>query len=352
MSTIFSLIKELTELSGPVGQEQSVLDCMAKKWGELGAKIERSRIGNVMATVPGKGPKLLLLAHADELCYLVRSIHKDGFLWLAGGQGWQRSFPNRELLAVGQRVNILSKHGPIPGYIATATGHLAALTQTETKEITWDQIWVDTGLSKQTLEEKGVHAGTRIVWDTQAEQLGNNVVSKALDDRLGLAILTQVLAAIVKKPLNAQITVAASVQEEIGTIGAYALASKYDFDAAIVLEIGLSGDIPSVKQDMMPVALGKGPVLVHKDGMVHYHHGLSEKIATIAEENSIPLQHAVFGRFGSDGSALMKADIPTALLAFPTRYTHTPFEMANLDDISNLVQLLIAVSNKMELATI
>ena len=139
-----------------------------------------------------------------------------------------------------------------------------------------------------------------------------------------------------------QLTLACTVQEEIGLIGAAAVAAQEQFDAAIAVEIGLAGDIPGVPDRAMPTRLGGGPLLVHKDSLVHYDHRLTAQLERVALENHIPIQHAVFGSFGSDGAAFMKADIPAALVAFPGRYTHTPFEMGNLADMENLVAWLCA----------
>lgn len=123
-------------------------------------------------------------------------------------------------------------------------------------------------------------------------------------------------------------------------IGAYALANREQFDAAVAVEIGLAGDMPGVDPQAVPLRLGAGPALIHKDSLVHYDHALTGRLEQIAGAAGIPIQHGVFGSFGSDGAALMKADIPTALVAFPTRYTHTPFEMGHLDDIEALVTWL------------
>ena len=88
---MFDLIKELTELPGPVGQEEVVLAHMEALWRGEGATVSRTRIGNVVAHAGGQGPRVLMIAHGDELCFLVRAIDELGFLWLANGQGWQRN---------------------------------------------------------------------------------------------------------------------------------------------------------------------------------------------------------------------------------------------------------------------
>ncbi|MDP9371530.1 MAG: M20/M25/M40 family metallo-hydrolase [Chloroflexota bacterium] len=339
---MFALIKELTELPGPVGEEGAVLDRVAELWREAGAAIERTRVGNVLARAGGRGPRLLLVAHADELCYLVRAIDPRGFLWLANGQTWTRQTSLRNWFTVGQRVRVLARTGPLPGVIASTTGHLATLALKEPAELTWDEFWVDTGLTREELLARGVTPGTRVIWDAVTAQFGRHVIGKALDDRAPLAVLTEVLRRTPPAERACDLTLACTVQEEVGLIGAYALAARERFDAAIAVEIGLAGDTPGVEERAMPLRLGAGPVLVHKDAQVHYDHALTAALERTAAAAGIAIQHAVFGSFGSDGAALMKADVPAAMVAFPARYTHSPFETGHLDDIAALVAWLRA----------
>ena len=340
---MFDLIKELTELPGPVGQEEAVLARIETLWQEAGAEISRTAIGNVIAKAGGEGERLLLVAHADELCYLVRAIDEDGFLWLANGQAWQRTAGLRNSFAIGQRVQILARHGALPGFIATTTGHLASLALPELTELTWNDFWVETGLSRDELIEAGVTPGTRIIWDAETTQMGRHLVGKALDDRALLAVMTEVVRRVPLAERRCNLTLACSVQEEIGLIGAAALAAHGAYDSVIALEIGLSGDIPGVTEREMPVHLGRGPILVHKDARVHYDYALTARLESVAAAAGIPIQHAVFGSFGSDGSEFMKAGMPSALLAIPVRYTHTPFETAHLEDIEALTAWLCAL---------
>lgn len=339
---MFPLIKELTELPGPVGQEGAVLDHVEALWRAGGAQVERTRLGNIIARVGGQGRKLLLVAHGDELCYLVRAIHPAGFLWLANGQAWERRTSWRNAFTIGQRVRVLARSGPLPGIIATTTGHMAALALPEPADLTWNDFWVETGLTRDELIAQGVTPGTRVIWEASAEQFGPHVTGKALDDRVPLAVLTEVLRRVPTEELGCNLTLACTVQEEIGLVGASALAAREQFDAAIVVEIGLAGDIPGVDERSMPLRLGGGPVLVHKDSLVHYDHALTTALEQNAAKAGIPIQHAVFGSFGSDGAALMKADVPAAMVAFAARYTHSPFETGHLGDIEALTQWLCA----------
>jgi endoglucanase len=339
---MFELVKRLCELTGPSGQEGPVLAEAERLWRQAGLATERTRTGTLIGRAGGAGRKVLLLAHADELCYLVRSIDPDGYLWLANGQAWTRAFGPRNWFTVGSRVRILARSGELPGVIAAVTGHVASLRLPEKPDFDWDDLWVDAGLTRDELLARGVTPGTRIIWDAPCERLGSHFFGKALDDRVGLAAICEVVRRVPAAELGCQLTVAATVQEEIGVVGAAALAAREQFEAAIVVESGLAGDVPRVGEQAVPLRLGAGPALVHKDSLVHYDHQLTSRLERLAGERGIAVQHAVFGSFGSDGSSLMRADVPTALVAFPTRYTHTPFEMGSLVDVEAMVDLLVS----------
>jgi endoglucanase len=340
---VFELVKRLCELSGPSGQEGPVLDAVEALWREAGCRTERTRLGTLLGRAGGSGARVLLVAHADELCYLVRSIDPAGYLWLANGQAWTRLVGQRNWFTVGQRVRVLARSGEIPGVIASVTGHAAALRLNDRPEFDWDDLWVDTGLPESELRRRGVTPGTRVIWDATTDRFGDSVVGKALDDRAALAVLCELARRVPFGELGCELVLAATVQEEIGLVGATALAAREQFDAAIVVESGLAGDVPKIGQPAMPLKLGGGLALVHKDSMVHYDHALTARLERLAEAQGIPLQHAVYGSYGSDGAAFMRHDVPAALVSFPTRYTHTPFEMAHLADLEALVALLGAL---------
>jgi endoglucanase len=341
---MFDLIKDLTEFIGPVGQEGEIIAHIEKLWQDAGLATERTAIGNLLGRVGGAGnaKRLLIAAHADELCYLVRAIDPNGFLYLANGQGWTRTTDLRNYFTVGSRVCVLARSGLIPGVIAAPTGHAATIALPDLRELTWNDMWVDTALSRDELIARGVTPGTRIVWDGKTELWGRHVVGKALDDRVPIAVMTELVKRVPADQLKWDVTLAATVQEEIGIIGASALAAREKFDAAIIVEIGLAGDIPQVGLNAIPTRLGGGPLLIHKDSIIHYDHALTAELERTAAAANIPIQHAVFGSFGSDGASFMRADVPAAMIAFPARYTHSPFEMGHLGDIEQMVDWLAA----------
>ncbi|HEV7213842.1 MAG TPA: M42 family peptidase, partial [Chloroflexota bacterium] len=297
---LIDLLTTLTETVGPSGEEALVLETVTALWREAGAQVERSPIGNLLGRAGGRGPRLLLAAHADELCYFVRAIDPAGYLWLANGQAWTRTTSMRNAFTIGAPVQVLARNGPIPGYIATVTGHVASLVLREPNELTWNDFWVETGYSRAELLSRGVTPGTRIVWEAKTRRIGRNLVGKAFDDRVAIAVITEVMRRVPVAERCWDLTVAATVQEEIGVIGASALAAREQVAAAIVVESGLCGDVPHAGDAAMPIRLGGGPGLVHKDAYVHYDHALTASLEQCAAIAGIDIQQAVFGSYGSD----------------------------------------------------
>jgi tetrahedral aminopeptidase len=336
----FSLLDELTSIPGPTGQEQDVMDWCERRWSSRCEWVQRSPTGNLYAKVGGSGRKVLIQAHADEIGFIVRSIDSEGFLHVATAQTMDdpaKRFP------VGQPALVLGRNGPLDGLIATATGHVLTEAQRNRKGMSYHDFWVDIGLSsREAAEAAGVHPGARVIWNPPLRQLGNRIYGKAIDDRMLLALMTSMLESDSVADLKCTLYFAVTVQEENGLIGANALFQDLKPDLAIALDVGLAGDIPAVSPNTMPTALGKGPIIVHKDASAHYSRDVIWEIVSTAEANSIPIQHAIFERFGSDGAQFIRHGIPASLLCPPTRYTHSPFEMIDEADLDSTVSLLNA----------
>ncbi|MER3438473.1 MAG: hypothetical protein C4346_13300 [Chloroflexota bacterium] len=173
-------------------------------------------------------------------------------------------------------------------------------------------------------------------------RLGRRIVGKAIDDRVALAVMTELLRTVDRARLTFDVTLAATVQEEIGLIGALSLGRDGQFDLAIALDNGPIGDYPGVDPREMPVRLGHGPALVYKDWWVHYDRRVIRRLRDVAAKAGIPVQETTFQGFGSDGAALVRNGVPTALLAVPTRYTHSAFELADERDIRGMLDVLRA----------
>ncbi len=304
-------------------------------------RVWSSKVGNLLAHVGGRGPILLLQGHADEIGFVVKSIDANGFIWLANAQAGVAS-PTKRYPA-GQPALVVGRSGPVEGLFATVTGHILNAAQRRTDELAFDDLFVDVGASsREEVLAKGIHVGAGVIWNPPVRRLGSRIYGKAIDDRVSLAIMTLLLDQVDPADLKYDLYFAATIQEEIGLAGANSLRADVDADLAIALDNGLVGDIPTVSERDMPTVLGGGPTLVHKDHYVHYDYNLIWRIAAVAERAGVPVQHAVYQQFGSDGAALIRQGIPAALLAPATRYTHSAFEMIDERDVEHTLNLLTA----------
>lgn len=332
------LLRTLCALPGPTGQEEAVTGWVRREWEALG-EVTQTAVGNLMLHLPGPGPKVLLAAHADELSLIVRSITPDGFLRVLPGERDVFSFP----YFVGHRLRVMAENGPVPGVLAATTGHALTPDQRDRTRLSWDDLFVDVGMTACEAAEAGIGVGTRMVWESSVERMGRLLVGKAMDDRLGVAVLVELSRRIARRERAFDVTLALTVQEEIGMVGASSLARDgRRFDVGFILDNGLAGDIPTVSEAHVPVRLGGGPALVHRDSSVHYSRRLIGALRGIAERDGIPVQDVVLYHYSSDGAHLVRQGMETLLVAPPIRYSHSPFEAVDPRDVEHAVRLFEA----------
>jgi putative aminopeptidase FrvX len=335
---LVTLLAELCAVGAPSGAEGELAELLQARWAPRCAHVERDRVGNVIARVGGAGPRVLVQAHMDQVGYVVRHVTDEGFALLDGAQGDRRMGPERRH-PVGQPVRILARDGSwVEGLLAAASGHVLTAEQREEHKLGYDDFWVELGLPKAAVLERGVHVGAPVIFAAPMRRLGDLLVGPSMDNRVGLAIMD---ALIETDGLACELWLAATVQEENGLHGARALAGGYD--AAIALDVGLVGDIPAVQEREFSGALGKGPIAVHRDTGIIYDRALTQSLIALAERNGLPIQDGIFAGYGSDGLALAESGSPTALLTIGTRYTHTAFEAIHPDDLHATLALLQAV---------
>jgi len=341
----FSLIQTLTELPGPVGNETAVQDWIHARWRGFAAEVRRTRVDNVLARIGGSGEKLLILAHADEICYVVRSISEDGFVHIGPYHADAAGRPQRTMMPLNQPAAIITSKGIVEGVFATASGHVVSQAQRAEFKWEWHEWWIELGLSsKAEVEALGVHPGCKVIWNPKTRRLGPNLISgKAMDDRAALAIATLAGERLAgRDDLRFEVWIGSSVQEENGLIGAASIIDAIEVDRCIALDVGLTGDTPGADTRFLPGKLGAGPIVVYSDSSVHYTWRFCEDLVATARANEIPVQQAAFQNYGSDGSQLMRRGAAAALLTYPTRYTHSPVETIDERDIEACVDLLVA----------
>ena len=337
----FDTLKELMEIPGPTGQEHRVMAWLLDRWAPRAERVWRAKVGNLLAHVGGQGPVLLLQGHADEIGFVVRSIDQRGFVWIANAQAGVGN-PTKRYPA-GQPALIVGRAEPVEGVFATTTGHIVSEAQRQRDRLDYDDLFVDIGAtSRDEVVARGIHVGAGVIWNPPVRRLGTRIYGKAIDDRVALALMTILLEELDPAGFAYDVYLAATIQEEIGLAGAESLRWDVDADLAIALDNGPVGDIPTVSERELPTTIGGGPVLVHKDGRIHYDYDLTWRLADLAAREGIPVQHGVYQQFGSDGAALIRQGIPTALLTPATRYTHSAFEMMDERDLEYSLALLRA----------
>jgi len=340
---VFALVKELTELPGPTGHEDAVQDWVERRWSGFAQDVRRTRVNNILARIGGTGPRLLLVAHADEICLMVKSVTDEGFLHLWPYYSDQLGRPPRWFTPINQPALVLSSAGTVPGVFATASGHVVGGRNSQKEQFEWNDWFVDVGArSCAELESLGIGPGARVIWNPETRRIGGNITGKAMDDRAALAIATAVgekLATSDELPF--ELWLGSTVQEENGLLGAASLVDEMSFDYAIALDVGLTGDIPGPDKRDFPSRLGAGPVVVYQDARCHYSRRLSDRLIEVAKSQTIPVQRAIFQNYGSDGAELLRRGVETALLTYPTRYTHSPIETVDEADLVHAVDLLV-----------
>ncbi|HEX2187631.1 MAG TPA: M20/M25/M40 family metallo-hydrolase [Longimicrobiaceae bacterium] len=332
------LLRTLSELPGPTGEEDAVLDWLAAEWEGRG-EVVRTPVGNLLLRIPGPGPRAVVAAHADELSLIVRSVTPEGFLRVLPGE--RDHFPTPFFF--GAPLRVLAASGHLPGVFATTTGHALTPEQRERHRLGWDDVFVDVGLTAVEVAEAGIRVGTRIVWDPGVRRVGRLLVGKAMDDRLGIAVLVALARRVDRARLRFDLTLAATVQEEIGLLGAASLArGGREYDLGIIVDNGVAGDTPTVSPTHLPVRLGAGPALVHRDTSAHYSRRVLAGLRAAAEREGLPVQDAVLYHYNSDGATLIRQGIETVLVAPPIRYSHSPFEAVDPADVEATARLLEA----------
>ena len=341
---MFDVVRTLTEIPGPVGHEEPVQEWLETRWSRFAAEVRRTKVGNLLARVGGNGPRLLLFGHADEICLMVKSVTDDGFLHLWHYAADATGYPPKWFSPISQPALVVTSSGAVDGVFAKASGHVTGGKLRDKDKTEWNDWFVDLGVrSRAEAEALGVFPGARAIWNPATRRVGRNLVGKAMDDRAALAIVTLAAERLVAVgDLPYELWIGSTVQEENGLIGAASLADAVAFDRAIAVDVGLTGDHPGPDPKDFPARLGAGPTVVYQDASCHYSRRLSDELVAAGRAADCPVQQAVFQFYGSDGASLLRRGVETALLTYPTRYTHSPVETVDEADLLATVDLLCA----------
>lgn len=325
------LLKKLCDANGISGNEMEVRALIDKEILKYVDETNVDTIGNLVAHKKGKGPKVMLAAHIDEVGLMVKSINENGDI------NFSRIGGIEPLTLIGQRVKIKStKKGDYVDGVITIREISNSDIVSKLPEAA--DLFIDTGYTKEELEKKGVGPGDFIVLHQDFGYLRNGelVYGKAMDDRVGCYILIELAKKLEKA--ECEIYYVFTVQEEIGLYGSKISAYKIQPNWAIAIDATGAEDKPTKKMNV----IGEGPCITLKDFGMITNQCINGWLGDIAKKNKIPLQYDVNDKGTTDALSisLTREGIPATILAIPVRNLHSTIGIASINDINNAIKLL------------
>ena len=294
---------------------------------------------------PGYDYKVVIEAHADEVSWFVNYITDDGFIYVKKLGGADHQIPP------SKRAFIHIKDGKVPAVFGWPAIHSRTAGKEEAPAV--KNLFVDCGCtSKEEVENLGVHVGCPITFDDPLTVLNDKFLTgRALDNRIGGFMIAQVARKISenkdKLPFSLYITNA--VQEEVGLRGAQMITDTIQPDVAIITDVCHDTHTPRMDKHVQgDNKSGRGPVLTYGPAV---QYNLLELIIDAAGENEIPFQRRTTSRgtgTDTDSFAYSNGGVPSALISLPIRYMHTSVEMAQKQDVEQVVELMYRSLLKLE----
>ncbi len=348
------LLAELTNAPGAPVFEGPVRDILEREWSGLVDDLRTDGLGNLLGSLPGEAerPRVLLMAHMDEVGFLVRYIDEDGFVFFNPVGGY---FDQSVLT---QRMTIMTPRGPVVGYTGFKSGHIHPAEE-RSRMIRQPDMFIDIGARsrEEAMGTFGVRPGLPITYRTEFERLGDTgrYLARAWDDRVGLAVITEAVQRLRDLPHPNTVQIAATVQEEIGLRGAAVVQTSTDPDIVINLEIGIAGDFPLLTSPKLSQeALGKGPGIFVFDRSMIPNNKYVDWIIELAEMHDIPYQFESVTGYGEDAAMLQKSaqGIPAVNIGVPTRYGHSQSGVIDRADYDHTVELVVAMVQALSAAEV
>ncbi len=320
-----SLIQMLVETVGPSGYEKAVRDLVRAEISGYADEMYLDGLGSLIARKGQKaadGLRIMLSAHMDEIGLIATHIDENGFVRFTTIGGV------RPHTCLGGRVRFVSGVcGVIGAEKIEAMDRLPG----------FDRMFIDVGATSRS--NCPVRVGDVAAFDRPLLDLGDRLVSKAMDDRISVAVLVETLRRMGPSPHELYFVF--STQEEVGLRGATTAAFKVDPELGISVDVTGTGDTP--RGVTMEVALGKGPTVKVRDGGMLSDPRLVRFMADCAEKAAIPYQLEVLEMGTTDARAMQttRAGVPAGCVSIPCRYIHSPSEMVDYNDVQNAVRLLV-----------
>lgn len=320
------LLKTLTEIVAPSGHEDSIREAVLNLVKPHADDVHVDALGNLIVR-KGKaaknGKRIMLAAHLDEIGLIVSHVDANGFARFSALGGFQ---PSRR---VGTRMQFFNG---VRGVIG-----LEHSSHQNDRMPTLDKFYVDTGVT--SAKDVKVKVGDAAVYDAGFLDLGDRVVSKALDDRVGVAILIETLRTLKSSPHEVYFVFTA--QEEVGVRGAGPASYGIEPEIGLAIDVTSASDRPG-DGERNPIRLGAGPAIKVKDALMVADPTIVEGLTRLAAKERIPVQREVAEGVSTDARAIQITGLGARAggISIPLRNLHSPSEMIDLADAGNTLRLL------------
>jgi putative aminopeptidase FrvX len=327
-----ALIKKAVEAYGVCGNEFPVRGLLEEEIRPHVDEVRTDALGNLIARKKpshgGAAPKVMLAAHMDEIGLMVTHVDDKGFLRFAGIGG------TAPYILVTNRV--VFENGTI--------GVIGSEKIDDIKDMRIDKLFIDIGCTDRASAEKKVRIGDMCCFSRSMDDLGDRLVSKAMDDRIACAVLVQVAREL--KTTENDVYFVMTVQEEIGLRGARTAAYAINPDLGLAVDVTATGDTP--KSRTMECGLGQGAAIKIKDNSLMAHPKVRQFLVETARSNGIKHQMEVLEFGGTDAGAihLTREGVPSGTISIPARYLHSPSEMVDVGDVRACVDLIVKALEK------
>lgn len=335
---MLDLIKDLCSLSGISGREDSVREYIIEKIKDY-AEYSVDALGNLLVFKKGKNPaknKVMLDAHMDEVGMIVTGITSQGFIKFAK----VGSINSKVIIGRSVRVG----ENAVNGVIGIKPVHLVDKDK-EDAIPSADELYIDIGAKDREEAQAVVSLGDAVWLNSDLVEFGNGFVkAKALDDRVGCAILIE----MIRSELEYDAWFSFSVQEEIGTRGAQTAAFNIAPDYAIIVETTTAADISGVKDENRVCLCGNGGAVSFMDRSTVYNKALFERAFEVAKEKNITCQPKTLVAGGNDAGAIHKSrgGVKVLTVSVPCRYLHSPSCVIKYSDAQESFKLIKAMAEE------
>lgn len=343
MKQDIALIERLSACFGPTSCEGEVADAVLDELSGVSAEIAKDAMGNVTVHVAGPvgAPRIMLCAHMDEVGFMITEIDEDGFLRFDNLGG----IDPRVLCGRGVLLGDETKR--VRGIIAAKGIHLQSAEERKKAPVA-DDLYIDIGAANGEEAKALISLGDFGTFDTEFSTFGKEnafMRGKALDDRMGCALLIEVLREVVKNPPAIDLWFCFTIREEIGRSGAKVVANRIAPDAAIILETTAVADLPGVEPRCRVASVGGGGVLSLVDRSTVYDRALVDFAISVAKKNNIPFQIKQYVSGGNDAAHVQRSGVGVSCMALSaaTRYLHAPVSVASVLDYRSMREWVLSM---------